>query len=840
MLDQRELKQRILRGPELPALSHAAWEALCLPTADPSELAAIVSFDPLLSDRVLQDARAAGDPRVREVEDAMEVLGSEEARASVLRHALVALFPPEKGNRLDRYPFWRNALDTAAYAADIARRTGIPFAHDAYAAGLLHNIGMLALDLAAPEGYPKALEAAHGKGLFVLEAERQELGADHTLAGKWLAERWGLPDHLVAALWLHHHPEGALDHTAYPVPLIDAVALAGLLARRRTGGDSGAGLAWSSVEARAQRLGLSRAVLEELRGKRPPVHSLRKVYDTPPPSEPTASMDRFRALERQAGRYRVLYETALAWPAARGAAEVLHEAAKALRDGMGIRAGLCYAIDSASTTILAALWRPGAPEVLAITLPLEPGQDHEDSQVERHLLSLLREIEVDGGTKGRAPKTAPGALLRHGLMAIPMTVDGKSLGQIVFDAGATGFRPAADEMNALMAFSEACGRALSTRRSREDLETQAESLGEALWKREMTQRKQSRGERLASVARMAAGAAHEINNPLAIISGRAQILLSHVTDPGDAQSLKTIIEQSRRASRVLNDLMQFARPARPKLAPLDAGAVLRQAGSAAKARLEASGIVLREAFSGVLPPVEGDVVQLEQVLAHLIANAEEAMAHQGGVLTLSARPSREHNSMVIQVADTGHGIPSDILGDVFEPFFTTREGGAHTGLGLSVCHGIVENHRGGITIHSKPGEGTTVTITLPAAQSLPASVEPGSLRAAQVRPSARSKRCPDHSVGRSGPGSARSARGGARSPGVRGAAHRRSPRSDGHFAGPSHRRGINRSRTGHHGRRARVAPHPSAARRRALGGVFLSPRRRGGCFRTQTGRTRLS
>ena len=108
-----------------------------------------------------------------------------------------------------------------------------------------------------------------------------------------------------------------------------------------------------------------------------------------------------------------------------------------------------------------------------------------------------------------------------------------------------------------------------------------------------------------------------------------------------------------------------------------------------------------------------------------------------GTLTLSVKPGRENKSVIIQIADSGHGIPTGIMDRVFEPFFTTRDTGENTGLGLAVCHGIIENHRGSITLHSTEGEGTTCTITLPGIEEFRAAPEKESAASTPIKPAAQ-------------------------------------------------------------------------------------------------------
>jgi len=211
---------------------------------------------------------------------------------------------------------------------------------------------------------------------------------------------------------------------------------------------------------------------------------------------------------------------------------------------------------------------------------------------------------------------------------------------------------------------------------------------------------------------MAAGAAHEINNPLAVISGRAQILLESEKDAKRRKSLELIVEQTQRASKILTDLMGFARPAMPKTEPTNLNYVAHQVISMVENQLRIKNIVCVRDFAEGLPKILADRHQLEQVFLNMVLNSEHAM-EEGGTITLATSLSPDGNAVLLEIADTGQGIAPEHIDQIFEPFFTTKEEGSGTGLGLSMCYGIIQAHEGTVTVESKVGEGTTFTIRLP-------------------------------------------------------------------------------------------------------------------------------
>ena len=235
-----------------------------------------------------------------------------------------------------------------------------------------------------------------------------------------------------------------------------------------------------------------------------------------------------------------------------------------------------------------------------------------------------------------------------------------------------------------------------------------------------------RGETLAAAGRMAVGLAHEIRNPLGAIRGAVQLLAREVA-PGSrfGEYTQVLIQEVDRVNRIIEQLLDLARPVQLRTGPLNLHQLLERVSLLAAEGALAQGVTIVRRYDPSLPPILGDEDRLVQVFHNLVRNAFDAMKG-GGRLTLSTRISLSpvfakmdlgagQRSMVeVQVTDEGTGIPARVQAKVFDPFFTTKERGL--GLGLALCHRILEEHKGAVRIDSVEGRGTTVTCFLPIAR----------------------------------------------------------------------------------------------------------------------------
>jgi two-component system NtrC family sensor kinase len=247
-----------------------------------------------------------------------------------------------------------------------------------------------------------------------------------------------------------------------------------------------------------------------------------------------------------------------------------------------------------------------------------------------------------------------------------------------------------------------------------------DSMAHAVQEREellkqATRQQIGRSEQLASVGRLAAGVAHEINNPLTGVLAFADLLREKENmDAQDREDLELIIRETKRAREIVKGLLDFARETPQVKTQVDINDLARQTLKLLGKRDAFQGIFLLEELAEPLPLVHGDKNQLQQVLVNLSLNACEAMP-RGGTLVVATSCAKDH--VVIKVSDTGCGIKKDHLDKIFEPFFTTKPVGKGTGLGLSVTYGIVQQHGGTLEVESDEGKGATFTVILPATQA---------------------------------------------------------------------------------------------------------------------------
>ena len=224
--------------------------------------------------------------------------------------------------------------------------------------------------------------------------------------------------------------------------------------------------------------------------------------------------------------------------------------------------------------------------------------------------------------------------------------------------------------------------------------------------------------KIAAVGTLTSGIAHELNNPINNIVLTAEALKEDFREmtQEEAQGLiHDILMQSERASEIVKGLLDFSRAERPEFEALPIGADIQDTLKLVRNQLTLSGIHVEQDIPPDLPPIRGEKKTLQQVFLNLFINAIQAML-DGGLLQVRAHLSPDGGWMVIDVTDTGVGIEPEHLSRIFDPFYTTKQVGRGTGLGLSVTYGIVEKHGGHIEVSSRKGEGSTFTVTLPVYQ----------------------------------------------------------------------------------------------------------------------------
>ena len=249
------------------------------------------------------------------------------------------------------------------------------------------------------------------------------------------------------------------------------------------------------------------------------------------------------------------------------------------------------------------------------------------------------------------------------------------------------------------------------------------SSGEDITERKQTEEELIRSEKMASLGQLAASVAHEVNNPLAGIMIYVKLMLKKYNDgklqaEGTDEQLLKMQKELERTTRIIRNLLDFARQSEPSMAPVQINKAVEAALLLVGNQISLENVNLVKTLNPQLPPVRADFDKIQQVLINIILNATQAMP-DGGNLAISTSVAdgiRINNdirkTVKISISDTGVGIPPENLEKLFNPFFTTKEKGKGVGLGLSVVHGIIQKHNGKIEVESKPNEGTTFRIYL--------------------------------------------------------------------------------------------------------------------------------
>lgn len=735
--------QQIAALPTLPSVAVRVMAAGDSGDIDLRDIARLIESDPAMTAKVLALCRRADlgvAGRITTVERAVIMLGLDAVRAAVLSVAVHGVFEqaqerqPDRGDRttgdFDRSELWRHSLAVACAAEMLAQGNAAflkPFsAQEAFLAGLLHDLGKLALDAVLPQTYARVAELASARQFNVTEVERRVIGIDHHTAGKRLAEHWGLPHALQDVMWLH----GQDPQTLPDVPhrsLIAVVSAADALARALHLGWSGNFTPVDDPREVCSRQGLTlergewEVRLSEMVSRRAADLGL---------SEGTTEQTLLRCLVRANARLGrlsgIVDERARA--GSRGAAALTHLSTFYARSAGS--SGLVGAMEAVGRSALDAL----GPGPLVLVMQTRDGAawslhriDGEGRPAEHATIAppasrpRLADFMHDGNeSTARASALATLAERASALVSasefrlLPMS-GGSGLSAVLLHDRAE----AADTLSdtGLRALGAAWGAALASAAKHEGARRLGENLAEANRRLTEAQNRLVESQSLARLGQMTAGAAHEMNNPLAIISGQCQLAASRATDPELKKSLDTAVAAAERLSDLIESLHLFAEAPEPRRENTSIAALLSSAAEGA--RTSAS---LRDPASAatadvrvIVAPELGDAHldprQLSQAVTEVILNALQSSPKSGVEVRAQIDPLDDR--LIVSVIDDGVGMTPQALLHAADPFFSERQAGRRAGLGLTRARRLVELHGGEVALESTQGKGTNVRISLP-------------------------------------------------------------------------------------------------------------------------------
>ncbi|MCC7408222.1 MAG: HDOD domain-containing protein [Phycisphaeraceae bacterium] len=730
----------------LPTLPAVAMRLLALTTNEESEseeVVRLIKADPSLTSKLLSLCRRS-NMGVRtdaiSIDRVVLLLGYNAVRNAVLSLKVFQLFhagaeeaealdaasepEDEHASNFDRRGLWQHSLAVAICCELLAQaHPHMPELRpaDAFVCGLLHDIGKVALHMVLPRAYRRVTELAELNQGNVAEFERRVVGIDHHTAGKRLAEQWQLPHEIQDSIWLHgssYELLPRLEHRA----LVGLVGLADLVARRQHIGYSGNFAINASPAEMARAMGLDPEKVEQVGGRlfeeircqgellgledQPSQELfLRSIQNA---NEALGRLNaalerRGRAASRQARTLASIASFQAQAGSSAGLQDVLGRVAAAAAEalGQGFYAMVCRGAS-------------GEPWLVAQFGP--------DGQMRR-----AKYVDPPSRAVQDAWRTAadPGAV---GLMALlpwvtDYLIDASDLHQVRLLPLACGDEPTAvllhdrptlpprEELEALtLTWAAAIGATLRN----ESAKRLGEELADANRQLAETQDRLLDSQTLIRLGEMAAGAAHEMNNPLAVISGRSQLLVQSL-GPGSEEhkSAAKIVEQSHRLSDLISFLRMFADPPRAERSATKIGQMLDELvrGVQAEAKEYHKDVPLSLKVDYAAAPVMIDGKKVGGAVRELVLNAMQASPKSS--VHISAKVGPEPDLLTIQVVDDGLGMERAVIEHAMDPFFSSKAAGRRTGMGLPRAQLWARAHGGEIKLASTPNRGTTATLLIP-------------------------------------------------------------------------------------------------------------------------------
>jgi signal transduction histidine kinase/HD-like signal output (HDOD) protein len=722
----------------LPTLSAIAVRLLELTAADDSEAREVIELiasDPSLAARVLKLCRCSPRGRaanVQSVERAVLLLGFDAVRSAVLSVQVFNVLNGTKsagGEVRDASTsfspdlFWQHSVAVGTACEMIVTRSQLRHAvkqGDAFLAGLLHDLGMLILHVVLPRSFDRVCELADTHGLSVDAAAAQVLGIDTHTAGKRLAEHWQLPESFAEVMWLHGQPFASLPDGEHK-RLIGLVSLADALVRRQHIAPIGHRPRNENLAAMAEELGVEPSVLDEIGNEladevaaRAEGFGLNFQH-----SEQLLLQSLSRANEVLGRINHTLQGRA---QAARGMAKTLSAIAEFHDDkegGASVISVLGRIVSSAAKTFGgAAFWalyqaraeqpwnflkfgedgRLQASAELTRPRHAPPAQLAADSQVSAEVLALLPQIRQHLGKSVDAKSV-------H-LLSLPCPFGASAA--LLHNCPQGGLEQKAQ----FDALARTWGAALAAAIQHEDAASLSERLAHS--NRELLEAQESlaRNRTLAAVGEIAAGAAHEMNNPLTVISGRAQLLLSRLVDPAQREMAEQVVFQSNRLSGIITALRMFAEPTAPNVKPVDLGELVMRVVQEVQPRGVRNRVKIDTILSSVPALVFTDPDHVSGALSELVRNAIEAEG--SSQIEVRVHTDRMGNRLVITVTDDGKGLSPKALKHAFDPFFSEKPAGRQPGLGLPQARRLIEALEGEVRVENREGGGGAVaTLSFP-------------------------------------------------------------------------------------------------------------------------------
>lgn len=712
--NQRDIERVLGQLESLPPLSPITAKVLALTEDDTSattQLIRLIETDPSLSARlisILHSAEFALPAASLNLGRAVRMLGFNRVRQATLALKVMEVFgvgksEHERDSAFDRSAFWKHCLATACAARRLAPAFQID-ENDGFVMGLLHDIGKLALNTVMPKSYARVAQHTEDARLDIIAAEQAVLGVDHTHAGRYLARLWKLPPRLAQCIWLHHHAPEALPPSVYAGGHVQLVHLADVLARELHLGWSGNYEVTATSGELAEQLGVDRALLQDvvttvaddleqratwIGGER--IDAKREYL--------TALLKTNEQLLRQHDEFA---REAERWQRSRQCLTAIAQLNQQALDATDIEAFCTIA-----ARVLCAAFGLSQLAVIA----------HGAGDAQPLAVAQSRSSNGAVSTAADATESEPDASSAHAMRLSPdlrfdLVVGQRVTGYIKVPRDERAQLPADADWDVVL---NSVALRMIESVQQDEAHTLHQELATTSKRTEAAHYQAAQRRALASVTAMAAGAAHELNNPLSVISGRAQMLAAHCEDSDLKKGLLQIGDKAREASAIVNDLLAMATATDPVIETFS----LNELINAKVAELASDPLWGADAIALELPPnlpcVCCDRTQLSDCFDEIFRNAAAARDDETLQMTIKAAVHPTEAMVVVSVIDNGRGMTPEITGRAFDPFYSKQPAGRGRGLGLARVRRLMLLNGGDVRLESKPGAGTRVVLRLPTA-----------------------------------------------------------------------------------------------------------------------------
>ena len=707
--------------PTLPEILLKLLDACDNDTAPLSDIAAIIGKDPALAAKVLQLVNSAYHGLSRtytSIEQAVVYLGATSIKNIAVASAVHQVFERKRLRAVKLFninDFWWHSLLCATLARRIAQKTGFKSLDEAYLSGLLHNIGRLVLIATYPREHESILLSTEDIR-NQLWAEQQLIGITHCEAGAWLVKNWQLNSLMADAIRYHHSP---LEKIQEAFPLVKIIYLANLLSEAEQdqrlvheAGETLFGLAATDlvdilsgsteeVLQVADSLNIQVRPVLPAPGSAPDSTTKESGVVQSPPASPEAEGRGQSELSNRLKCMTLLSAFLERLVQADSSETIIEIFEKAMLDLFSIDRVLFFLLDRDGVLLRARTSTGNTLHQLSMGLILPAKQS--GSLIVKAFTDSTMTILSSDQSENLADAQILTAMQSSRILLLPITTEKRPAGLVLL---------ALPEISPIL-----------TDNDQRLVQIMVQQVGLRFFIDTVNARKveEMERERMAAVSMTARKFAHEINNPLAIISNYLTTMkLRLPAEHGMLNELAIIGEEINRISNLVSQMDIFSKKSSAHFESTDINGVIAETVTFVKSSLQASGTEIEFFPDESLPPTVTSRDTLKQILINLFKNAAEAMP-DGGKVEVRTRwlvgdddkPTEKHrDALEIVVDDNGPGIPAEIFKDLYKPFVSTKKSG-HSGLGLSIAQKAVKDLGGTISCVNKPAGGTAFTLTLP-------------------------------------------------------------------------------------------------------------------------------